>query len=101
MMSKVLASSLRRDRAEARKGEAEKAARKGEIFAQEVEAAEQSLVVGDKRFVLVEADLAEHVGSPAVTDRIAEGVEIAEIDAAAMGEHLLVERDRVRLLTER
>ena len=43
--------------------EAKEAARKGEIVAQEVEPAEQLIVVRDEGLALPEADLADHVGA--------------------------------------
>ena len=96
-----LGGEARRDRVEPDEVEAEEAPRKREIVAQEIEAAKQLLVVGDQRLVFVEADLAEHVGVAARDDDgIAESVEHAEIDAAAMREQLLVQRDRVGFLAE-
>ena len=93
-----LGAEARRDRAEPGQIEAEKAPRKNEIVAQEIEAAKQALVVGDQRLVLVETDLAQHFVAAPDDDGIAEGVEKAEIDAPAMGEHLLVKRDRIGFL---
>ena len=98
--STVLAREARRDRAEPGQIEAEEAARKNEIVAQEIEAAKQALVVGDQRLVFVEADLAQHFVAAPDDDGIAEGVEKAEIDASAMREHLFVERDRVGFMAE-
>ena len=95
-----LGREARRDRAEPGQIEAEKAARKNEIVAQEIETAEQALVVGDERLVFVEADLAQHFVAAPDDDGIAEGVEKAEIDASAMREHLFVERDRVGFMAE-
>ena len=62
-MSMDLRVEARDDRVEVDEIEAKEAARKREIVAQEVEPAKQLLVVGDQRFVLPEADLADHVGA--------------------------------------
>ena len=80
--------------------EAEEAARERKIFAQDVEAAKQPDIVGNQRLVLVEADLAHDVGRGPDPDGIAEGIEVAEIDAAEPREHLLVKRDGVALGAE-
>ena len=77
--------------------EAQKLPRERQIFAQEIEAAEQPQVVRNQRLVLAEADLTQHVRVARDADRIAERIQAAEIDAAAMRKNLLVERDRVRL----
>ncbi len=89
-----------RDGAKSDQVEAEKAPGKGEIVAQEVEAAKQPVVVRDQGLAFVEADLPDHRGSAPRDNRVAERIERAEIDAAAMGEELLVEGDRVGFLSE-
>ena len=58
------------------------------------------MVVRDQRLVLAEADLLQHLAPAGGVDRIAERVEDAEIDAAAMREELLVQRHRVELRPE-
>ena len=85
---------------EAGQREAEELAREGEIFAQEVEAPEDALVVRRQAFLLGEADLPQHVVRRPEENRVPEGVEMAEIDGAAMGEELLVEGHRIRLAAQ-
>ena len=95
-----LGVEARGDRIEAGEVEAEEAAGKREIIAQEVEPAKELVVVGDQRLAFAESDLLDHVGAARRDNGIAEGVEHAEIDAGAMGEQLLIERDRVCFLAE-
>ena len=88
------------DRAEADHVETEKAPGKGEIVAQEVEPPEQLVVVRDQGLVFLEADLPDHAALARRDDRIAERVQHAKIDPAAMRKELLVQRDGVRFLSE-
>ena len=99
-MSIVFASSFGATDPMSNEIEAEEAARKGEVVAQEVEAAEQLVVVRDQRLVFVEADLPDHLGPAGGDDRIPECVEGPEVDASAMREELLVQGDCVRLRAE-
>ena len=99
-MSIVLASRREATRLEIGEVEAEKAAGKGEIVAQEIESAEELIVVRDQGLAFAEADLADHVGPTRGDDRIAESVKHTEIDARAMREQLLVQRDGIGLLAE-
>ena len=100
-MSTVLAVELRHDPASPSRRKPRNLRGNAEEFAQQIEAAEDAGVGRQQRLVLVEADLLERaVLAPAIDDRIAEFVEMAEMDADAVGEELLVERDRVGLRAE-
>ena len=95
-MSTVFDLSLRQHLAEAGQIAAEELSRKHEIFAQQIETLENPMVVGKQRVLAGEADLLEALRRRRYNHRVAEGVEVAEIDALAVGEQLLVERDRIR-----
>ena len=73
---------------------AEKFAWKGEKLAQQVETLEHPRVVGKQRIFVLESDLLQAFRRGLEDDGISEIVEIAEIDAPAMGKQLLVKRDR-------
>ena len=62
-MSTDLGVEARGDGVEIDEVEAKEAPGKGEIVAQEVEPAEQLIVVRDQGFALPEADLPDHVGA--------------------------------------
>ena len=88
----------RQDRRQVRKREAEELAREQEILAQEIEAAEDAGVVRQQRLARARSRSGARLPSGSGThDGIAEPVEIAHVDADAIGEELLVERDRVGL----
>ena len=90
----------RHDAGEPGQAEPEELARKPEQLAQQVEAAEDAVVDRQQRLVLGEAELLEPAIPRRRDDRIAELVEMAEIDADAIAEKLLVERDDIRLGAE-
>ncbi len=53
------------------------------------------MVPGEQRIVAVESDLLQTFQRGLEDDRIAELIEVTEIDSPTMGEQLFVQRDRV------
>jgi hypothetical protein len=77
--------------------EAQELAREDEVLLQQREAAEQSRVVGQQRLVVAEARLLDPRGAHVDEHRVAELVEMTQVDARAPAENLLVKHRRVGL----
>ena len=75
--------------------EAHEELRKHGEFAQDLEALEDARVVPEQAVALAETDLLEHVERDPAKARVAEGIEVAQRDALAVGKQRLVDRDRV------
>ena len=58
------------------------------------------MIGGKQRVVGIESDLLQAVRRGLEDNRIAETIEMAEINSAAMGKQLLIQRDRVSLSTD-
>ena len=90
-----LAAQPRHHAAESRQVDAKELARKHEILPEQFRAAKDAVVVRKQRLGFVETDLLHAVVWCARHHRIAEIVEMSEVDALAIRYQLLVKRDAV------
>src|SRR5262249_34135319 len=86
---------LSEEAAQPTQAEAEELVREGEEIEKQIEAGENAVVALGQRYLLAEPDLFDQVQGSGQEVRIAEGIEIANGDASAMREQLLVDGGRI------